>query len=692
MQGGVATTARAGRRLGVSKAIASAVPLIIVLILLIPAGPRIADPSATSAVPSSVVALAATPPPSTLVWYNASSDGWNLSFQEWLPTGYRSGTPYPLAVYLHGELGTNASWLVGGTYRTPLGAQTWGPGFIQSARSHGFLLIGVNTRSLSGFYINSPFSGPQEQDTLDAIALEEARRNVSGVYLFGDSMGSVGSLDLAAHHAGLVRGVGVIASCGDLFEALQWRSSQKLNDSIAEILQPSGGLWPNQSAWANSMFFYLSASRYYPQNLTGLRLYYADGGGDKYCPNNAATSAYQQANNTVLRGTCAVATRMAEPPNCTSSLAVLSGDDPVDYVWRYDYVAAGLHSGGIANPDDMFAFWLGQVPGGLVCGAPGGKPTPCARPGNPSGPFTTQYFASSVDGHLLSYYEWLPASYNPSHSYPLLLYLHGKGGQGNQIYSDPAGLATIHSALADGFLVAAFNTRDPGGFYVNSPFTGPQEQDLLDAISHEKHLRPVTTLWVFGVSMGTMGAYSLAEHHPGLVRGIGVIASCSDLYQVQSYKISVNRSADFAYFLNTTGGYLANQSAYAASETYYLSAFRFYPQNLSGVRLYVVQGGNDLDCPNNPNVWGFQMANNTILNSTCLTASALNEPASCTVPFQSLAAASPAKYHYRYVYESTGGHTLDLLDPADMLGYFLGVSSDGLYWASPGGDPYVPPG
>jgi pimeloyl-ACP methyl ester carboxylesterase len=666
---------------------AAAASLLTVALLALPA--LSTGAGATPGTSQATPAVLSVPVANTLT-YRSSVDDWPLSYQEWLPSGFVSTQAYPLAVYLHDALGTNASWISGGETQFRLASQSWGPAFIQSARTHGFILIVPNTRTLSGFYVNSPYTGPQERDILDAISHEEIVRSVSSVYLVGNGMGSVGALDLAVHHEAEFAGIGVIGDCGDAYEALQWAQAQSMNSTVREDLQPSGGQWPNQTAAASTMYYDLSASRFYPQNLTNLSVYYVAGGNDRVCPNNPLITSYQQANQTVLRPSCSVASRIGEPSNCTVPMTTESGNLPDNYVWRYDYVASGNHSPAILDPNDLFGFWNFQLPGGLVCGLPDATPAACARPGNTAGPFSTQYYRSSVDGTLLSYYEWLPAGYVPSSRHALLLYLHGKGAQGDQLYQDLDGVTTINDALAAGYIVVALNTRNAGGFYVNSPYTGPEEQDVLDAIAHEKALRLVSALWVFGVSMGTMGAYSLAEHHPGLVRGIGVIASCADLYEVQAYKIAENRTSDFSYFLNTTGGYLANQSAYAAAETYYLSAFRFYPQNLTGVRLYIVQGGNDTDCPNNPQIWGFQQANNTILNSTCLVATNLSEPAGCTTPFSSLEARNPSKYHYRFVYVATGIHTLDLLDPADMLAYFASDAADGLYWASPGGTPFPP--
>jgi pimeloyl-ACP methyl ester carboxylesterase len=649
-------------------------------------------PMPVPAVSSDVGSLAGAASPaaaasgSIKVSYYSTTDGWPLSFTEWLPAGYAAGGSYPLAVYLHGELGTNSSWVPGGV-SSGLQSQSWGPGVIAAARVHGFLLIALNTRTRAGYYVNSPYTGPQEKDVLDAIAVEEARRNVSGVFLFGNSMGAEGALVLAGDHPGEFAGVGSVAGCPDAYETLQYREAVGNTSGVAESLQPTGGLWPNQSAASDALFHSLSSARFYPQNLSNLRLYYVAGGQDRSCPNNSTSYGFEQTTDTVLLPTCAIAQRVGEPSNCTVPLSILSGNDPQQYLWRFDYVATGGHTGSILDPGDMFAFWLGAEPGGYVCGAPGAGPTPCARPGNPTGPFTTQYYTSSVDGTLLSYYEWLPAGYTSNERLPLLMFLHGKGYQGNSIWTVPAGAASVTDALAAGFLVVSLNTRNASGFYVNSPYTGPQEQDVLDAIAHEKALRTVGSVYLYGFSMGTMGAISIASHHPGLVRGIVLVAPCTDLYEVQAYKISVNRSSDLDPFLNTTGGFLANQSSYADGETYYLSSMRFYPQNLSSVRLYVVAGGADEDCPNNPAIWGYQEANNTLVNSTCLSASSLAEPAQCTTPLGNLSLLHGSRYHFRFVFEAAGTHTLAMLDPADLIAYLLGTVPDGVYDASVGGTP-----
>ncbi|HZY92946.1 MAG TPA: PKD domain-containing protein [Thermoplasmata archaeon] len=301
--------------------------------------------------------------------------------------------------------------------------------------------------------------------------------------------------------------------------------------------------------------------------------------------------------------------------------------------------------------------------------------------------YRTIGYNSSVDGKALTYYEWEPANYNASRAYPLAVFLHGLGYDGNELLQLASGIASIQNASDFQFLLISLNTRTLTGFYVNSPYSGPQEQDVLDAIGHEETIRQVNTsaVFIFGSSMGTIGAYSIAAHHPGLVRGIGAVAECPEMFMAGYFHYLIGQQGSF---LTTTGGYLPNQSAQALSETYYLDSVRYYPTNYSHVLLYAVQGADDNRCPNNPNVFGYQQSNNTFLNSTCLIVKNWSQPPSCQTPFSNLSAANPGEYLWRYVYEPTGLHTLNDLAPQDMFRFWLGEEPTGLYCAAPGDTPF----
>ena len=331
----------------------------------------------------------------------------------------------------------------------------------------------------------------------------------------------------------------------------------------------------------------------------------------------------------------------------------------------------------------------------LVLSGPGSgaAPTPPSSHGalDLRSAYRTVYYASSVDGTNLSYYEWLPAAYNASHAYPLAVYLHGLGYSGSELLLLTEGTNAIANASRDGFLLISINTRTSDGFYVNSPYSGPQEQDVIDAIHHEEAIRDVnaSAVYLFGSSMGTMGAWSIAGHHPGLVRGIGAVAECPETFMAVYYHALIGQSLSY---LTTTGGYAPNQSAYALAQTYYLDSARYYPQNYSNVTLYAVQGGADDRCPNNPHLFGYQQSNNTFLNSTCLVLANWSQPANCQTPFANLSRAHPGEYRWRFVYEPTGIHSLNDLNPEDMFEFWLGQEPAGLYCAVMGTTPVGCPG
>ena len=168
----------------------------------------------------------------SVVPYSSHVDGYSLSFDEWLPDGFSAARGYPLVVYLHGQQDTSGAWFPGGLTNDMVQAieNTSDPAdratvesFINATRVQPAILIAVNTRSGSGWYIDSPCGGPQEQDVLDAITLEKERRSVSQVYLMGESMGTEGTLYVASQNPSLFSGIAVIAPVTDLFEDVAYR-------------------------------------------------------------------------------------------------------------------------------------------------------------------------------------------------------------------------------------------------------------------------------------------------------------------------------------------------------------------------------------------------------------------------------------------------------------------------------------
>lgn len=316
--------------------------------------------------------------------------------------------------------------------------------------------------------------------------------------------------------------------------------------------------------------------------------------------------------------------------------------------------------------------------------APRAGPVPRADVGVASGAYSTSqiFYSSSVDGFNLSYYETLPAGYNQSRTYPLAVELHGLDNlqvtplSGGYLY--PPVATTAAAASANGFILIDLNTRTGAGWYVDSPYTGPQQQDVLDAITHERGLRHIGSVDLFGTSMGSIGALSIALHHPSQFAGVGGVASFTDYYQFFAWSEAINDSALVTAMLLPTGGAYPNGSALARGIFNELSPLRFHPQNASHLRVYLANGGQDSLSTDSP-FWPYQQGNDTILDRSCFVSAALYEPANCTQPLTVLHDLDPANYSYRYIFEPNGPHSYYLLNATDMFRFFLGEAPNGTY-------------
>ena len=285
-------------------------------------------------------------------------------------------------------------------------------------------------------------------------------------------------------------------------------------------------------------------------------------------------------------------------------------------------------------------------------------------------------YSSSVDRFSLSYLEWLPAKYNPTLSTPLVVFLHGLGAGTARVIGGIGGIAVpdtvIDNASSASMILISLNTRTASGFYANTPCGGPQEQDVLDAIAHEKALHRISSVYLLGFSMGTVGAYSIAGHHPGLVSGIGVVAGISDLfeqlgYAQQNHAFPTQIQADFC------GKLPSKLNASVQREVAYLSVARFAPQNFSGIPIYAVAGAADASVPNNFAHWPYAETNSSFVNSTCVTSSRFGEPSNCTTTFWSLAKLSPSSFSFRFVWEAAGIHSVVALPAGDFFAFLKGT-------------------
>jgi len=305
--------------------------------------------------------------------------------------------------------------------------------------------------------------------------------------------------------------------------------------------------------------------------------------------------------------------------------------------------------------------------------------------------FSNVSYFSSVDGFPLSYSEWLPVGYSNATAAPLVVYLHGIGDTTNWVpggtnkwiavlnASTPDGRTErglIQNASANGYIFTVLNTRSPSGYFANTKCGGPQEQDVLDAIVHEKALRNVSSVYLIGFSMGSMGAFAIAATHPGLVAGIATAGTMSDFFEEYGYlngnATRLPRSGPL-YEANYDNCGVAPSAMAPASVTAfyeYLSAGRLASQNFSSIAVWSSSGGRDTVAPNALSTWYYEQGTNVFSTPTCAYEPRYGEPRGCTTTWSAWQAANPGRYDYDFVYEPLGTHDMDQLQPAAIFAFW----------------------
>jgi hypothetical protein len=294
----------------------------------------------------------------TNVTFVSTVDAWPLSYLEALPAGYSNGTGASLVVFLPGLGGSTAN-VSGGT-----GATTWSAAFQANASTFGFIALSVNTRSAAGYYTNTPCGGPQATDIVDAIASEKRRQHVTATYLVGFSGGSAAALALTANHElGTISGIATAGTITDMSQVLDFlgTSSSRYNQWVTNEC----GHAPNSSNHRSAGdLLNLSAFRYHPENLSGVRLFLAAGGADTNAPSNYSEWAYSNLNSTTRLASCQATTDFGLPANCTKPLVNLTRTQP----WAAAYELKSGHQESQLPYQSVFNFWIGKRTDGFYTG------------------------------------------------------------------------------------------------------------------------------------------------------------------------------------------------------------------------------------------------------------------------------------------------------------------------------------
>ncbi|MBV9506842.1 MAG: alpha/beta fold hydrolase [Acidobacteriia bacterium] len=130
-------------------------------------------------------------------------------------------------------------------------------------------------------------------------------------------------------------------------------------------------------------------------------------------------------------------------------------------------------------------------------------------------------YRSALDGTLQPYRLFVPDAYDGSRPFPLVIALHGAGGDENDFFDSYQEAPLKREVQRTGFLVVCPKGRGP-----SSGYRGAAERDVFDVwaeVRRDYRVDP-DRVYILGHSMGAFAAWRLAAQHPDLFAGLGLIA------------------------------------------------------------------------------------------------------------------------------------------------------------------------
>lgn len=130
-------------------------------------------------------------------------------------------------------------------------------------------------------------------------------------------------------------------------------------------------------------------------------------------------------------------------------------------------------------------------------------------------------YRSLVDDTLQPYRIFVPSNYDAARKWPLVVALHGMGGDENSFFTAYNNGEIKRLAEARGYLIACPKGRAPTSMY-----WGPAEKDVLDVLKEVKREYSVDDdrVYLMGHSMGGYGTWSVATNNPDIFAAIAPIA------------------------------------------------------------------------------------------------------------------------------------------------------------------------
>ena len=130
-------------------------------------------------------------------------------------------------------------------------------------------------------------------------------------------------------------------------------------------------------------------------------------------------------------------------------------------------------------------------------------------------------YRSAVDNTLQPYRLFVPEKYDGSKATPLVVALHGMGGDENSIFDQYSNGLLKREAERAGFLVVC-----PKGRETASMYRGAAERDVLDVLAEVRKAYRVdpARIYLMGHSMGAYGTWSIAMDYPEIFAALAPIS------------------------------------------------------------------------------------------------------------------------------------------------------------------------